>query len=475
MDYQKQNADSGNNKNLLLFVITLTSIVHPFLGAAVNIALPVIGKEFSMKAVMLGWISMSFLLSSAVTLLPLGKISDIIGRKKIFLCGNIILLLTSVLCAYSISGSMLIIFRVIQGIGSAMIFGTGTAMITSAFPPEERGKAIGFNVSAVYLGLSIAPLIGGLLTQTFGWQSLFIVIVPFSIVIILITVFAIKNDWADAGDEKFDFRGTFIYILALSALMYGFSKLPDPSAIILTLTGIIGLLIFINFELKTAYPVLNITLLRSNRIFAFSNLAALINYAATFAITFLLSLYLQYIKGMSPREAGLLLVTQPAIMTLFASFSGRLSDKYDARIISSAGMSIIVAGLILLTFISFNTNPVFIIFSLLILGMGFGLFSSPNTNAVMSSVEKKYLGVASATVATMRMTGQLMSMGIATLIIHVFMGESQITVSSQSDFMSAFRVSFIFFSILCFFGVFASLARSKQNLNGNMIENNLPK
>jgi len=457
------SVSQGYNKNLLLFVTTLTSIVHPFLGAAVNIALPVIGDEFSMNAITMSWISMSFLLSSAVFLLPAGKLSDIAGRKRIFLLGNIVLILTSLLCAIASSGTMLITFRVIQGIGSAMVFGTGTAMITSAFPPHERGKAIGYNVSAVYLGLSVAPLLGGLMTQALGWRSLFLVIVPFGIIVILITIFAIRTDWAEAGNEKFDFTGAFFYILALSSLMYGFSKLPDIKAIILTITGIIGLAIFINFELKTAYPVLNIILFKSNRIFAFSNLAALINYAATFAITFLLSLYLQYIKGMSPRETGLLLVTQPAVMTLFASFSGRLSDKYDARVISSIGMSIIVVGLAMLAFVGASTRSGFIIFSLMILGMGFGLFSSPNTNAVMSSVEKKYLGVASATVATMRMIGQLMSMGIATLIIHIFIGESRIIPANHLLFIRGVKVIFILFSILCFFGVFASLARSKQN------------
>lgn len=456
----------GINKNMLLTIIIITSFVNPFLGAAVNIALPEIGKEFSMNAITMGWVAMSFLLSSAVFLVPFGKIADIAGRKKIFLYGNIIVTFASVLCALSSSTLMLLGSRVIQGIGSSMMFGTGMAIITSAFPPHERGKAIGINVSAVYVGLAVAPVLGGLLTQYLGWRSLFYITVPFGLFVILMTIFAVKAEWAEAKGEKFDYTGSLIYIVAVSLFMYGFSKLPQNYAIALTCIGLFGIIAFIYTQLKVPFPVLNIKLFSQNRVFAFANLAALINYAATFAITFLLSLYLQYIKGLSPRDAGFLLVTQPAAMAVMASFSGRLSDKYDSRILSSIGMSIIVVGLIMLSFIHDQTEKQYIILSLLILGTGFGLFSSPNTNSIMSSVEKKFLGVASATVGTMRLTGQMLSMGIATLIIHLFIGEAKITPENHLFFIKSVRISFMLFSILCFFGVFASLARGKKN-NGS--------
>lgn len=451
------------NRSTLLFVIILTSLINPFLGAAVNIALPKIGDEFSMNAVSMSWVAMSFLLSSAVFLVPLGKAADILGRRKVFLYGNIIVALSSLFCALSTSGIMLIIFRLIQGIGSAMMFGTGMAIITSAFPPHERGKAIGINVSAVYLGLSIAPFAGGFLTQLFGWRSLFLVTLPFALLVVVITGLFIKSEWADARHEKFDFTGSFIYVIAVSMLMYGFSKLPETYAFILTGTGIAGLVLFISVELNRKYPVLNIRLFRTNRIFAFSNLAALINYAATFAIGFVLSLYFQYIKGMKPLQAGAILVTQPFIMMIIAGFSGRMSDKTDARILSSLGMAIIVIGLVLLSFVDENTRKEFIIISLLILGTGFGLFSSPNTNSIMGSVEKKYLGIASATVGTMRLTGQMLSMGVATMIIHALLGNASIEPSNFQLFMISVRIIFILFSFLCFLGIFASLARGKSS------------
>jgi EmrB/QacA subfamily drug resistance transporter len=452
---------AGYSRNILLLIIILNSFTNPFLGAAVNIALPQIGQDFAMNAISLSWVAMSFLLSSAVFLVPLGKLADITGRKRIFLYGNALITLSAVLCIFSTSGNMLIAFRALQGIGSAMTFGTGIAIITSAFPVQERGRAIGISVTAVYLGLSVAPFLGGILTQTFGWRSLFFVTIPSGLLVIFLTWFAIKVEWAEARSELFDYRGSLVYMLAISSLMYGFSKLPDPIAIILTMTGVAGVIFFIWLELKTPYPVLNIQLFRSNRIFAYSNLAALINYAATFAITFLLSLYLQYIKGLSPREAGIVLVTQPLLMTIFASVSGRMSDQYDSRILSSMGMGIIVVGLVLLACLSEETSLSFIVVSLAILGTGFGLFSSPNTNAVMSSVEKRYLGVASATIGTMRLTGQMMSMGIATLVIHVFIGKAQITPANHHLFLSGVTTVFILFSLLCFLGVFASLARGR--------------
>lgn len=457
----KDHPHPGFKKNTLLFIIILTSVVNPFLGAAVNIALPKIGKEFSMNAITMSWVAMAFLLSSAVFLVPLGKAADILGRKKI-LYGNIVIALSSLCCALSVNGTMLIVFRVLQGFGSAMTFATGMAILTSAFPPHERGKALGINVSAVYLGLSIAPFIGGMLTQTLGWRSLFLATLPFALLVIMLIIFTVKAEWAEAKHEKFDYTGSLLYMMAISALMYGFSKLPEPHAFVFTGSGILGLAVFTRVELRQSWPVLNIGLFRDNRVFAFSNLAALINYAATFAVSFILSLYLQYSQGLTPLQAGSILITQPFIMMLVAGFSGRLSDIYDSRILSSLGMGIIVIGLVMLSFLDGATGKAYIITSLVILGAGFGLFSAPNTNAVMGSVAKKYLGVASATVGTMRLTGQMMSMGIATMILNIFIGKASIGPENNHLFLSSVKVIFLLFALLCFLGVFASLARGKK-------------
>jgi EmrB/QacA subfamily drug resistance transporter len=452
------------NKSLVLGLTIVSSFLNPFMGAAINIALPRISEEFSMNAIQMSWVAMSFLLASAVALVPCGKLADMYGRKKVFMYGNLIVFVSSVFCAISGSGEMLIMFRVVQGIGSAMIFGTTMALVTSVFPKEERGKAIGINVTAVYLGLSVAPVLGGFLTQNFGWRSLFFLVIPIALFGTLATYLFLKAEWLGAKNGNFDYKGSAIYIIAMSAFMFGFSKLPDLHAILLVVAGVIGLIIFVLIELKVNFPVFDIRLFRSNRIFAFSNLAALINYAATFAIGFILSLYLQYVKGMSPREAGTLLITQPLVMALFASVAGKLSDTYNSRLLASLGMAILTAGLLMLTFLTSYTGTIYLIVCMIILGMGFGIFSSPNTNAVMSSVEGKFLGIASATIATMRVTGQMMSLGIATLIIHVFIGESKVSATNLPLFLGSVRAGFIVFTILCCFGVFASLAGGKINL-----------
>lgn len=448
-----------SDRNILLAVILLVSFFGAFMGASVNIALPDISREFSMSAVRMGWVAMAFLLSSAIFLVPFGKIADMYGRKKIFLAGNIIYAISSFLCVLSTSGVMLIGFRLLQGIGSAMIFSTGMAIITSVYPPHERGKAIGLNTSAVYLGLSLAPVIGGLLTQTFGWRSLFYVNIMAVIIILPFMIFRVKTEWSDAKNDRFDLKGSFIYGITIFFLMYGFSRMPELLAIIFTGLGIMGLVLFILVEKKSEFPVLNMKLFANNRVFAFSNLAALINYAATFAVTFLLSLYLQYVRGLQPQGAGLILVTQPSVMAIVASFAGRLSDKYESRILSSLGMAIIVCGLIMLYFTDNLSTNSWLVSSLVVVGIGFGLFSSPNSNAVMSSVEKKYLGIASAALGTMRITGQMTSMAIATMVIHIFIGSARISPSNLPGFVSSVKVNFLIFAILCGIGVFASMAR----------------
>lgn len=450
------------NKRLLLAISMVSSFLSPFTGNAVNIALPDIGREFSLSAVGMSWVSMAFLLASAVALVPIGKLADMYGRKKIFLIGNAVVILSTSLCAIAWSGVWLIVFRVIQGIGGAMIFGTTMAIVTSAFQPGERGRIIGFNVTSTYIGLSLSPILGGFITQVLGWRSLFLITLPFLLFAVTATLVFIKTEWKSADKETFDFGGSVVYVLAMSAFMFGFSKLPDRIAILIALAGFAGLIAFVMTERKVTFPVLNTQLFLKNKVFAFSNLAALINYAATFAIGFVLSLYLQYTKGLTPAGAGLILITQPVCMALFASVAGRMSDSYDSGVLASVGMAIIVIGLSLLAFLTAYTTTEYLVVSLIVLGSGFGLFSSPNTNSVMGSVEKKYLGIASATVSTMRLTGQMMSMGIATLIIHVFIGTSKINALSMDAFLKGTRVTFLVFAILCLFGVFASLARGKK-------------
>ena len=449
-------------KKAAMISATLTSFLTPFMASSINVALPSIGKEFSLDAVMISWISSAFLLSSAMFLVPFGKAADIYGRKRIFLIGLIIYTFSALLCGIAPNGISMIIFRIVQGIGSAMVFGTGMAIITSVIPPGERGRAIGINIATVYLGLSLGPFIGGILTHNFGWRSIFYLNVPLGVIAIYYVMTKLKGEWRESQHEKLDYLGSVIYCCSLVAIMYGFSQLPRTYGYWFILGGLISLAGFIKLELSLKNPVLNINLFRGNTIFAMSNLAAFINYSATFAVTFLISFYLQYIKLLSPQQAGTILVAQPIVMAVFSPLAGRLSDKIESRIIASTGMGLAVVGLFMLSMLTEQSPIFYVVICLVVFGLGFALFSSPNTNAVMSSVEKRYYGIASATLGTMRLTGQMLSMGIAMLVISIFVGKVQIKPEYHAQLMIAIKTSLLIFVILCIIGVFASLARGKH-------------
>ncbi len=459
-----QSSTSSMRKAGLL-VAVLSSFFTPFMGSAVNIALPSIASEFHLSAVALSWVATSFLLAAAVFIVPFGRLADIHGRRKLFILGLFIFTLSCLAIAVSPSGVWLIVSRICQGIGSAILSGTAMAILTSVYPANERGKALGFQVASVYLGLSLGPSLGGLLTHYFGWRSIFWVGLPLGIITIAATFWKLRGEWSEAKGEKFDITGAFFYGFALVALMLGLSELPAAAGLWLVIAGILGISLFLFWELKTPSPVLNVQLFRRNAVLAFANLAALINYSATSAVSFLLSLYLQYLKGFSAQIAGLILIIQPVMMTLVSLFAGRLSDKTEPRLLASIGMAINTAGLILLIFINANTNLALIIFILLIQGIGFGLFSSPNSNAVMSAVERRYYGVASGMLGTMRLIGQMFSLGIATLLFSLYMGQVQITPEFYPLFLKSAHTGFIIFAVMCFLGVFASLARRKPVKN----------
>jgi EmrB/QacA subfamily drug resistance transporter len=459
------------SKKAILFITTLSSFLTTFMVSSVNIALPTIGKEFSANAIMLSWITSAFLITSAVFLVPMGRIADLYGRKKIFVIGILGYGLTSVLAMVANSAILLAVTRAVQGVAGSMIFSTAVAILTSVFPPGERGKALGINLAATYIGLSLGPFLGGLLTQHLGWRSIFAFNLLFCISIIPLILWKMKQEWAESQGEKFDWQGSILYMAGLSFIMVAFSTLPSMKGSILLILGLILLVFFFYLEKNIKNPVLNLSHFRHNTVFIFSNMAAFINYSATFAVGFLLSLYLQYIQGMNPRDAGLILVSQPVMMALFSPLAGRLSDKIEPRIVASLGMLLCSLGLFSFIFLDAEYSKIYIVLTLVILGIGFALFSSPNTNAIMSSVDKKFYGIASASVGTMRLTGQAISMSIAMMVFSMIIGKITITPDVYPLFIKSIHFAFILFSGLCFLGIFSSLARGKLRRNG---DGNLP-
>ncbi len=283
---------------------------------------------------------------------------------------------------------------------------------------------------------------------------------------LLSTLVAVKglkgNEWADAAGEPMDTIGGFLYGAALILLVYGATLLPSRSAAVMVSAGLMLLVAFIWYELRLKHPVFEVRLFSSNKLFAFSSSAALIHYAATFAVTFLLSLYLQYIKGLSPQAAGTLLVVQPACMAVFSPLAGKISDRVDPGKIASVGMAMTAAGLMVLALMDFDTSFYTIAGTLVMLGIGFALFSSPNMNAIMGAVSPRHYGTASGTVATMRLIGQMVSMALVTVIFSMMIGKTAISPTNYEQFLKSMQFCLVIFTGLCTVGIAFSLFRGSM-------------
>lgn len=446
----------------IIGIVAITSFMGTFLISSVNIALPAIEKDLKLNAVRLSWVVTSFLLTTAIFLLPAGRFGDLYGIRRLFKTGLAIFVLSSLSSGLAPSGAWLIGFRLVQGAGAALSSATGPAILVAAFPPKQRGRVLGISVAAVYIGLATGPFAGGLLTQYLGWRSLFFVATVLGLLAALVAWVYLGSDPAkETKQPRPQLLGTLFYLSGLIGLTFGSSRIPDPAGWGMMLAGVLALALFWRLESRSPYPVIATSLFTKNRLFAFSNLAALINYSATFAIVFLLSLYLQKIKGLNPGDAGMILIAQPLMMALFSPLAGKWSDRIQPAKLATLGMSICTLGLFALSFAGAAT-PVWMFIAILIwVGLGFALFSSPNMNTIMGSVDKQYLGLASGTAATMRVVGQIVSMTLATLFISALIGDMTIQAAPEKDFLMLIRWGFLSFGTLSISGIYFSWNRGK--------------
>jgi MFS family permease len=447
------------NRRDVLLITSLSNFLTPFMGSAISVALPAIGREFHLKAVSLTWVMMAYLLATAVFLLPFGRLADLRGRSRIFRTGLLLYTVVSILLAVAPSGGLLIAFRAAQGLGSAMIFCTATPILLAAVPPSERGRALGINVAAVYLGLSLGPVLGGLLTQHAGWHSLFWVTAVLGNLTLALAYWKLPPERGGSRAGRFDLPGAGLYSAAILSFAVAASLLPGPWGIGLLAAGAAGLVGFVRWEIRTPDPLLAVSLFRGNPVFVFSNLAALINYAASSAVGVLLSLYLQNLQGLGPGTTGLVLLTQPVLMTAFSPLAGRLSDRVEPRIVATLGMGVMTAGLGVLSFVTAETPLPLVIGTLGLLGLGFAFFSSPNTNAVMGAAPPASYGVASAILSTMRLAGHVVSMGLVMVFLALFVGPRELTPEANPLYLSSLRMAFPVLAGLGVAGMAASLAR----------------
>ncbi len=451
------------SRTATLFVVCVAHFLMPFMMSAVGIALPSIGREFAASAMQLGLIETTYVLSASIFLLAMGRLGDIHGRKRIFQYGIVVFTIAGGLLSQAWSVEAMIALRFLQGMGGAMVMATTMAIVVSVFPPQERGKALGIAVASVYAGISCGPFFGGALVTTLGWRSIFYLCIPLGITSFLVSLAKLRGEWAESQGEPFDLRGSLVYAAAILLLISGASNLDHGAwAWVLALSGLCGLGFFLWLEARTAYPVLNIALLRKNRVFAFSSLAALLNYAATFGVTFFMSLYLQYVKGMSAHQAGTILIIQPVMQTLFSPCCGKLADRYPAGRVATVGMGLCALGLGVAASLNAGTSLSVVMAMLVFLGLGFALFSSPNTSVIMGSVEPRYLGVASGLNSSMRTLGMMSSMTIITVIFSMFMAGHAVTTETQPDFLRSMHAALLIFCVLCVLGIFCSMARLRK-------------
>jgi EmrB/QacA subfamily drug resistance transporter len=445
-----------------LTVLSMAAFLVPFMGSAINLALPEIGKRFDMGAVSLTWISTAYLISTAMFQIPFARIADIVGRRKVFIAGLVVFTICSTLCGFAMSGTMLIVVRFLDGMGSAMMFGTNIAIITSMFPPEKRGRALGINTAVVYAALAAGPFFGGILTHHFGWHSIFFLAAGVAVAVLVMALLFLRGEWVEARGERFDVLGAVLYGAGLAGIIFGFSELPSTAGFVCLGAGIVTLVAFTLYERRHAFPVLNVRLFSGNRTFAFSTLAALINYASTTGITFMLSLYLQYIRGLDASRAGRILICQALVQSVFSLVAGGASRRIQPAVLATSGMALICVGLVALLFLGMATPLWMLVCVLVLFGVGFGIFSSPNTNVIMSSVSHRNYSQASAVTGTMRLAGQSFSMGIAGMALSFTVGGAKIVPALHHEFMHSMKITFVIFIALCLLGIYASTARIRK-------------
>ena len=463
MDHSQSQARGvdPSTRRAAVVVAMLSGFLTPFMSSSVNIALAAIGRTYPVSAATLGWVSTANILAAAALVVPFGRLADLVGRRRILLAGAVVFTAASAGAMFAGSIAQLIAARAIQGVGASAMFGTGIAILTSVLPPGERGRALGLNTAAVYLGLSVGPFVGGWLTSAFGWRSVFGAIVPVGVLMIVLLLVWLKGEWAGARGERYDLPGALLFVMMQVALLSGLTRLTSATGALLLVAGLAALAAFVWWEVRAPSPVLEMALLRRNTVFAMSSLAALINYAATSAVGFLLSLYLQYVRGLSPSQAGLVLIAQPVMMMLVSPFAGGLSDRVEPRFVASLGMGLSALGLGALAFIGLETPVVLVAACLVVLGIGFGLFTSPNTNAIMGAVEPRHYGVASGFAGAMRLSGQAFSMGVAMLIFGMLLGSIPVKGAPPHLIVAGTRTVLALFAALCAVGVLPSLARGK--------------
>jgi EmrB/QacA subfamily drug resistance transporter len=402
----------------LLALTSVGAFMGPLDGSIVAVALPVIGPDLGLSFSASMWVQAAYLLAMAVLLIPLGRLADRRGRVRFYLFGIVVFGLGSLLAALSMNGAWLVGSRVVQGVGAALLVATSAAIVTAVFPPGERGRALGINVMAVYLGLSVGPPLGGFLADSLGWRWIFLVNLPIAAVVLAWGWLRLpRGERPDGPAPRPDIAGSGLLAAFLLCLLVPLTFAPQwgwgsARTLVLLAAAAAALAGFIVVETRVPDPVLDLDLLLRNRLFAAANLAALLNYLALYAVSVLTAIWLQIVQGRSAALTGWLLLGQPVMMALLSPLSGRLSDRIGSRVLATGGMVAVAAGMVMLAAMPTGAGVPRVVAGLAVVGLGMAAFSAPNTSAVMGSVRRDQLSVAGAFLGTMRTTGQALSVAV---------------------------------------------------------------
>ena len=446
----------------VLIIVCIGSFLTPMSLSATLVAIPAIARDLHADAIYVSWIPAIFILSNLVTLLPAGRLADIYGRKRIYLIGSIVFLLGTGLAAFSPNIHTLLFFRSVQGIGSALFFSTGMAIITSVFLNKGRGAALGWVVAAVYTGLTCGPFLGGWLTDVFGWRSVFLFQVPLALITIVLLLSKVKGEWRSKDALKLDIVGSVLLAIWLVALFIGISKLPEPIALLALLIAAIFIYLFLRHTKRSPHPIIKLKVVWKNRVFSNAMLASSSMYGGQYGLVFVLGLYLQYNQGLSPTEAGQLIMLQAIIMAILAPMAGRLSDNYKPWMLAAAGCCSVAIGIGLILLITWIDSLWLIALAFIFIGIGFGLFSTPNNSAAMGSVSKERLGMASALLTMARLMGQMLGTAFVTLLISVMIGATKITPDKYDDLQLVLTSAAIMSLLFAFSGIYFCLINRNE-------------
>lgn len=428
--------------------------------SVVNTVLPLISYSLRVNISSVEWVITVYLLILSGLLLSFGRLGDLRGHKSLYIFGFIIFLFSSILCGFAPTIQLLILFRALQALGAAMLAANSPAILTKNFPATERGKALGLQATMTYLGLTVGPSFGGWLAMQFGWRLVFYINIPVALLAIYISFHSIPSDAVAERNEHFDIAGAILFLLGLSALLFALNqgyRFGWNSVLIISLLAlsIILLGIFVYVEWHAVNPMLDLSLFKK-RGFSMAVSSAVFNYLGVFSVTFLMPFFLIQGRGMNAAQAGLILSAQPIIMAIIAPISGTLSDHIGTRIPSIIGMCILASGIILLSRLNGISTTLQIIFSMAAVGLGTGMFISPNNSALMGSAPRNRQGIAAGILATARNFGMVLGVGLSGAIFSTILMNSVMHPIGNAMIYEATRICFLVTAGFTFLGAITS-------------------